>query len=152
VKLFGQKLPKKKREIRASDAQISAGYVGLIKAVEKYNPNMNVLFSTFARKWIIYSAIDELKLETQVVKDSFSHEDIDDIPLADSSLTDHAFSEQEILNTLSDEERLVIEKKMEGYTLEEIAKMLRQSSFQIAKMLKRIKAKALLNLTEQPTN
>lgn len=46
-----------------SDEQISAGYEGLIKAVEKFEPRRNIRFNTFAKKYILFAAIDELKAQ-----------------------------------------------------------------------------------------
>ena len=52
------------------------GYIGLLSAFDKYNPDFNTQFSTFAYKYIYGYCLNYLKKECR----SFQYEDIDNSP------------------------------------------------------------------------
>lgn len=112
----------------------SSGYCGLIKAVDKYNPRLNIKFSAYAKKFIYYAAIDEFEFNNKIIveprhSDSLSYEQIDDEihqPVFDASADgDCSYLDDNLLSSLNEQQQTVIRCKYQyDMTRKDIAELL----------------------------
>lgn len=108
---------------------VSAGMVGLIQCADKFDPDKNASFVTFAWRRIRGAMFDEIK------KPDVTFVDIDDLPLADSrdflnELIIHNASQQiqKAMARLTDKQRFVLCKYFfEDLTMREIGELIGRS-------------------------
>jgi RNA polymerase sigma factor for flagellar operon FliA len=139
----------------------SHAYIGLIKAVEQYNPNLGYTFSTFGSKKIYGAIIDSIRSEGSLSRSrdedgnhfvkttSIDSEDLDFVRYDESTsydITSKEFLEdedvrmlEEALLYLSERDRNIITLYyIEGYTDIQISKRLKISTSLITKLKPKI--------------
>ncbi len=83
------------------------GYVGLLSALEKYDDNLNIQFSTFAYKYIYGFCLNYLKKEFNSLK----NEDIDSSPiLSDTSYELDEYFQFDLIQELNNRLKVVNKK------------------------------------------
>ncbi|MGN1326621.1 MAG: sigma-70 family RNA polymerase sigma factor [Clostridia bacterium] len=83
------------------------GYVGLLSALEKYDDNLNIQFSTFAYKYIYGFCLNYLKKEFNSLK----NEDIDSSPiLSDTSYELDEYFQLDLIQELNNRLKVVNKK------------------------------------------
>ncbi len=136
---------------------IQEGMLGLSKAIEKYDPNLNIKFYTLARVCIERKLLNLFKIagrkRNKILNESIPIEgeeyDLEDIigdsesnPLniiLNQEMKDGIFDK--LYEVLSDYERKVLDLKEEGFTSKEIAEILNKTKKQIENTIQRIKEK-----------
>ncbi len=151
-----------------TDDLIQEGMIGLFKAIQSYDINKNVIFSTFASICIVrqmQKAIEKSMAQKNIPLNTYvslnkpddGHKNIDDdISYKNQGYMNQMnknpeeilitketnnFETQRLYNILSSTEKKVFELFMEGYTYVEIATQLNKSPKAIDNSIQRIKAK-----------
>jgi RNA polymerase sigma factor (sigma-70 family) len=116
--------------------QYSAGFMGLMKAIGRFDPNKGFAFATLAYRYIDGNIKDEYRIrigtagKSRKVKGAIqlsqmtAEEDDDPYVVEDSSDLSGNVELREILETLDERsKRLVIRVHLEGYTLDEAGRL-----------------------------
>jgi len=123
------------------DDLFSEGFLGMTRAFEKFDPNRDVRFSTYARYWIYQYIIKYLNRFSSALTVPFIHNVVKDqdalgLALMSSSLRDYLIVDPSIkeqgktelclylLSTLSNKKRYVVQQRLNGKTLQQIGGIL----------------------------
>ena len=125
------------------------GLVGLVKAVNTFNPNKDVKFCTYAMLIIRYEILKLLRIKQIIPEFSldelYEFDNGEKIPCADMIADNKQFEEdvianmlyEEIMNMFSDKEREIICLRMEEKTQQEVGKICGFSQTQISRFFQK---------------
>ena len=123
----------------SADDLFQVGCIGLIKAIDNFNTELDVKFSTYAVYYIIGAMKDELK-KFRLIKNKdevILKEDLNDVKSNYLNLEKFDFTDSE--------KEILMLRLSYGYTQKEIADELKISQSTVSRMFKSLKNKILLN-------
>ena len=130
------------------DEYTQAGRIGLWKALKKFKPEMGTKFSPYAWKPIRWEIIKEIRSQKNK-----RHLPVNDAAFAQQEAMLLHYTSQEsfweiVPSTLTESERSIVELRLEGYTLKEIADSLETNRSNVRKSLARAINKIRDNMNE----